>query len=348
MTPDGWWRGRRVLVTGHTGFKGAWLAHWLRRLGADVHGLSLAPAELDGVYAALTPHASDAFCDLRDEPGVSAVVQRAQPEVVFHLAAQALVRRGWADPTETYAVNVVGTSHLLEAVAHAGSARAVVVVTSDKVYDNRAPGQPFAEGAPLGGNDPYSASKAAVEHVVAAWRRAHPEVPVATVRAGNVIGGGDQAVDRLLPDTWRALRADEPVLVRDPEATRPWQFVLDPLAGYLMTAQLLATDPASCPHALNFGPPPEDSWRVCDVVDAALTAWGSGRRIGGSQGSSPSEAAELRLDSSSAAKALGWQTHLNVPSAIDLTVEWWKAVATGESTRELVERQITEYEQLWT
>jgi CDP-glucose 4,6-dehydratase len=348
VTPEGWWRDRRVLVTGHTGFKGAWLAHWLRRLGAEVSGLSLAPGGPESAFAVLAAGSeATSCCDLRAEPDVQAVVERAQPEVVFHLGAQALVRRGWAAPAETYAVNVVGTSHLLEAVARTGTARAVVVVTSDKVYENREQGVPFAETAPLGGSDPYSASKAAVEHVVCSWRRAHPEIPVATVRAGNVIGGGDEAVDRLLPDAWRALRAGEPLLVRDPEARRPWQFVLDPLAGYLMTAHLLRTDPDGCPPALNFGPPPEDSWRVCDVVDAVLGAWGSGRRIGGPPGPTPAEASELRLDSSLAAKALAWQTRVGVPAAIEMTVDWWKAVAAGESPRELADRQIAAYERLW-
>ena len=223
VTDRSFWAGRRVLVTGHTGFKGAWLSLWLERLGAQVTGLALPPESPDGAFSVFTPWPSleSHLADLRDADAVEGVIEATAPEVVFHLAAQSLVGRGWAHPADTYAVNVVGTAHLLEAVSRVRSVQAVVVVTSDKVYANNGTGGPFREDSPLGGADPYSASKAATEHVVTAWRAGNPEVPIATVRAGNVIGGGDVADDRLLPDAWRALLAAKDFVVRHPDATRP-------------------------------------------------------------------------------------------------------------------------------
>ncbi len=344
------WAGRRVLVTGHTGFKGAWLSLWLERLGAQVSGLALPAESPDGAFAAFAPWSTlDSHdTDLREAEAVQRVVESAAPEVVFHLAAQALVRRGWADPAGTYAVNVVGTAHLLEAISRVGSVQAVVMATSDKVYANKGAGVPFREDSPLGGSDPYSASKASAEHVVSAWRAGNPKVPVATVRAGNVIGGGDVAEDRLLPDTWRALLASEDLALRHPQATRPWQFVLEPLDGYLRVAECLVSDPAACPPAVNFGPPPSACWPVSRVAEAVLAAWGGGRWVDGHRAGDPPEAPALSLDATLATRTLGWRPRLKLETAISWTVEWWRAASADAPLRPLAVAQIESYEDMLT
>lgn len=346
MIEGSFWAGRRVLVTGHTGFKGAWLSLWLQRLGARVSGLALAPDSPDGAFVAFGPwpdlgsHAAD----LRDAAAVEGVVSHVAPEIVFHLGAQALVRRGWADPLGTYAVNVLGTANVLQAMAAAESVRAVVVVTSDKVYANSGVGGCFREDSPLGGCDPYSASKAAAEHVVSAWRAGNQRIPVVTARAGNVIGGGDLAEDRLLPDVWRALRRGEDVILRHPEATRPWQFVLEPLAGYLRLAEALVRDPGGCPPSLNFGPSPAVCLSVAAVAQRVLDAWGGGRWVDGRSATGPPEAAALSLDSTLAARTLGWRSHLSLETAIRLTVDWWRAAREDAPLRQLGSAQISAYE----
>lgn len=343
------WAGRRVLVTGHTGFKGAWLAFWLERLGAEVTGVALPPESPDGAFAALGPCSGmrSRVIDVRDPVTVRRVVDDVAPEVVFHLAAQAVVGRGWSDPGLTYATNVVGTSNVLEAVAGSGSAPALVVVTSDKVYANGGGGPCFTEDSPLGGRDPYSASKAAAELVVAAWREGNPRARVATARAGNVIGGGDMAEDRLLPDAWRAVRARAPLALRNPRATRPWQFVLEPLAGYLLVAERLAADADPCPSAINFGPDPSACWPVADVVDRAFELWGSGCWHPDLV-DHPPESTTLALDASLATASLGWRPRLEPADAIRWTVEWWRAAASGRDLRELAARQLATYEALVT
>lgn len=342
------WAGRRVLVTGHTGFKGAWLSLWLERLGAEVVGLALPPESPEGAYRCLGPwdRLDSHIADLRDPASVGRVVEAAQPEIVFHLAAQSLVRRGWTDPAATYAANVLGTAHVLEAVAHVGCVRAVVVATSDKVYANSGGGDLFREDSPLGGGDPYSASKAAAEHVVTAWRAGNPGIPVATVRAGNVIGGGDTAEDRLLPDAWRALRAGRDLVLRNPEATRPWQFVLEPLRGYLRLAECLGEAPASCPPAVNFGPSSSACWSVSRVADAVLSAWGGGCWVDGHRAGDPPEAPTLSLDAALAARTLGWRPRLEIGTAISWTVEWWRAASVSAPLRPLASAQIAAYENI--
>jgi CDP-glucose 4,6-dehydratase len=348
LTGTSFWTGRRVLVTGHTGFKGAWLSLWLSRRGADVVGLSLPPESPDGAFSALRPwdDLESHFADLRDGAALEQVVTASAPEIVFHLAAQSLVRRGWADPVGTYAVNVVGTAHLLEAVARAGCVRAVVVVTSDKVYANVGSGAPFVEDSPLGGGDPYSASKAAAELVVQAWRNGNPKVAVATGRAGNVIGGGDVARDRLLPDAWLALREGTDLVLRNPGSTRPWQFVLEPLAGYILMAERLVAEPEGGPPALIFGPPATGCWAVARVADTVLAAWGSGRWVDGYKAGAPPEARALSLDAGLASRTLGWRPRLDVDGAIRWTVDWWRAAASGASLRSLAAAQIRAYEDL--
>lgn len=343
------WRNRRVLLTGHTGFKGAWLALWLEHLGASVTGLSLPPESPDGIHGAIgTWDGLDArMVDLRDADGVARVVADADPEVVLHLAAQALVRRGYADPVGTYDVNVMGTAHVLRAVQRASSVQAIVVVTSDKVYANDGAGRPFIESDPLGHGDPYSNSKACAELLVASWRTSFlgPKgIPVATARAGNVVGGGDVAADRLLPDAFRALAAADVLRLRNPDAVRPWQHVLEPLSGYLLLAQRLATGELA-PEAVNFGPDDDSCRSVSEVVQRVfdLTGTGTWEPDGGAQ---PPEASLLRLDSSLAHRRLGWRPRLDLAGTLAWTVDWWRAQVEGSDMRAFSLAQIAAYEEL--
>lgn len=341
------WRRRRVLVTGHTGFKGSWLSLWLQHLGADVHGLALPPERDDGAFTAMGLPAG-ATVDLRDAAATTAAVKAVDPEVILHLAAQALVRRGYADPAGTFATNVQGTANLLDAARKAPSLRAVVVVTSDKVYRNTDLGtpRPFEEDDPLGGSDPYSASKASVELLVGAWRVTFPGAAgraVATARAGNVIGGGDTGQDRLLVDAWEAARDGDVLVLRYPDAVRPWQFVLEPLAGYLMLAERLATEPAAAPPALNFGPSADDALSVSQVVKRAYALWGGGE-WSASGVETFAEARFLQLSSARARATLGWSPVLTVDEALAWTVDWWRASAAGQDRRALALGQIEEFE----
>lgn len=345
------WRGRRVLVTGHSGFKGSWLALWLGRLGAEVTGLSLPPERADGAYTAMAPWSTleSHFVDLRDAGEVRRVVERADPEVIFHLGAQALVRRGLADPVGTFATNVMGTANVLAAASSVAPAlRSIVVVTSDKVYRNRGEGRAFTEDDVLGGADPYSASKAAVELLVGSWRQSlidGEKCGLATARAGNVIGGGDTGGDRLLVDAWDAVRNDEPLLLRCPRAVRPWQFVLDPLAGYLLLAERLDSDPASAPAAVNFGPSPHDSLSVREIAERVFARWGAGTWAHAGE-HAPAESVVLRLDAALASESLGWRPRLPVDTALAWTVDWWRAAQAGQSRRDLALEQIARYESL--
>lgn len=343
------WCGRRVLLTGHTGFKGAWLALWLEKLGAEVHGIALPPEGKRDAFVSFQPwpfsSLTERMIDIRDASPLTAAVREIRPSVVLHLAAQALVRRSYQDPAGTFATNVQGTIHLLDAVRACGGVEAVVAVTSDKVYANDDSGRPFVESDALGGSDPYSASKAACEIAVASWRKsflAASGVAVATARAGNVIGGGDWAADRLLPDLYRALEADEPLRLRRPDATRPWQHVLEPLAGYLMLAQALATRDPLAPTAVNFGPGADGAWTVRRVIETSLAQLGQGRwEQDGDPG--PAEAAFLSLDPSLAERALGWRPRLTVADALAWTGDWWRCECDGGDLRALAGRQIDAY-----
>jgi CDP-glucose 4,6-dehydratase len=307
-----------VLVTGHSGFKGKWLSLWLGELGAEVTGLS-APE-----------------VDVRDQDAVQAAVARARPEVVFHLAAQPIVRRSYEDPAETYAVNVMGTVNVLDAVRAAGDVGAIVVVTSDKCYLNRGGNEPFVEDDPLGGADPYSASKAAQEIVAASYRESFG-LPLATARAGNVIGGGDWGRDRIVPDAMRAALAGEPVEVRNPAATRPWQHVLNPLSGYVLLAdRLLAGDDVA--EGWNFGPPDDDARTVGWLIGELAERWPGGIEVTGTtELDAPAEAATLKLDSTKARERLGWTPPVSLDDALSAIVDWYAASRDG---RDLTLEQI--------
>jgi CDP-glucose 4,6-dehydratase len=338
--PDAtFWRGRRVLVTGHTGFKGSWLVRMLAGLGADVTGIALDPEPGPGAFAAMRVTdalARDVRLDIRDAAALREAVQAARPQIVLHLAAQALVGRSHADPAGTFASNVAGTVNLLEALRGLPGVEAAVIVTSDKVYRNDGSGRRFAEDDPLGGEDPYSASKAAAEIAVASWRASFGRdlTSLATARAGNVIGGGDFSEARIIPDLVRAQLADEALVVRRPDATRPFQHVLDVLRGYLLLAEALVAGTA--PPALNFGPQ-DGEIRVRDL----LALWGDVRWVQ-APGEVMHEAPRLALDSSRATQALGWRPLLDTPAAIAATAAWYAAWRRGEDMVAVTQREIAE------
>ena len=349
------WKGRSVLLTGHTGFKGAWLALWLHKAGARVHGFALEPPTQPSLHDVANVGqllASDTREDLANLEALSRTVERAQPDVVFHLAAQSLVRESYREPVRTFATNAMGTAHVLEACRSASSVRAVVAVTTDKVYENRESLHRYAESDPLGGHDPYSASKAAAEIVAASYRSSFyadappPRANVATARAGNVIGGADWAADRLVPDCLRAFAKGEPVRLRYPNAVRPWQHVLEPLSGYLKLAERLCSpEGARYADAWNFGPDADGDATVGDV--AALTArlWGDGARVETSTDTNdPHEAGFLRLDTTRARDSLGWRPRWTLERALAQTVAWHRAWTAGDDMARVCDRQIDEYE----
>ena len=342
------WRDRKVLVTGHTGFKGGWLSLWLHRLGAEVTGFALPAPTTPSFFeqarlAELIRHVEG---DVRDLEAVKAAIRDTRPEMVFHLAAQPLVRYSYDAPVETFATNVMGTVHLLEACRNVDSVRGIVCVTSDKCYENREWLWPYRESDPMGGHDPYSSSKGAAELVISAYRRSFFQAGarVASVRAGNVIGGGDWGSDRLLPDVIRALLAGQPPQIRNPTSIRPWQHVLEALSGYLMIGQRLldAHDASAC--AWNFGPSDDDTQPVGWVVERMLEQWPGKTRWQQPGGIEPHEAVLLKLDSSKARTELGWRPRLRLQEALGKVIEWHVAVAAGEDACEVSFRQLEEYE----
>jgi len=347
MPDPAFWAGKRVLLTGHTGFKGGWAALWLAAMGAEVTGLALAPDTSPALFAlaGVEGDARSILADLREPAAASQAVATCDPQIVLHMAAQPLVRRSLAQPAETFATNVMGTVHLLEALRGREALQAILVVTSDKVYANNEAGQAFVEGDRLGGKDPYSGSKAAAELAVQSYARCYFEarsVPVATARGGNVIGGGDFSEDRLIPDIVRAVASGQPLVLRHPEATRPWQHVLDCLSGYFLFVEALAKGLKGT-STLNFGPDPAAPVTVGTVADAMVEALAhpvrrEHRPVAGSM-----EMTALTVDASRARALLGWQDRLTGASAIAWTAAWYRAQSQGADMRTFTLGQIAAY-----
>lgn len=334
------WAGRRVLVTGHTGFKGAWMVMLLHRLGAKVAGYSLpGPVSSPDLFGAATlaELCDDRRGDIRDIAAFQAAIADIQPEILLHMAAQPIVREGIRSPIETFDVNIMGVAKVLEAARGAGSLRAAMIITSDKCYENREHVWPYRETDAMGGSDPYSASKGAAEIVASSYARTYfatGQARVASVRAGNVIGGGDWAADRLVPDLVRATLSQSTVSIRSPGSVRPWQHVLDPLAGYLVATQAVCgrTDWAGF-DSWNFGPNPGEEFTVREVVDAFQGAWAGSPRVEFGDGGAHKEAGLLRVDNTKAKVELGWRPTLTNAGAVEASCEWYKAVADGADAR---------------
>ncbi|HEX4107208.1 MAG TPA: CDP-glucose 4,6-dehydratase [Solirubrobacteraceae bacterium] len=344
--PDpGSWAGRRVLVTGHTGFKGSWLTLWLGAMGAEVTGLSRDVPTEPSLFELARVHEGirDWRGDVADRQAVADAVRAADPHILLHLAAQPIVRRSFEDPIDTYATNVMGTAHVLDAARHAADLEAVLIVTSDKCYENREWHWGYREEEPLGGHDPYSSSKGAAELVTAAFRRsffAEPGGPaIASARAGNVVGGGDWGADRLIPDCMRAAAAGHEVRVRNPDAIRPWQHVLNPLSGYLVLVEGLHRD-RTLAAPWNFGPADEDARPVRWIADRICERWPGPLSWGHDPGPHPHEAHSLKLDSSRARARLDWAPRWGLAEALDAIVDWHGALARGEDMREVTLAQI--------
>jgi CDP-glucose 4,6-dehydratase len=342
------WRGRPVLVTGHTGFKGSWLCWWLKALGAEVSGIALEPPTRPSLFEAsgLGTEMRSHLQDVRDAERFAALVRSERPAIIFHLAAQSLVREGYRQPAATFATNVMGTVNCLEAARGCEGVRAIVVVTSDKCYEEVPSARPYREADPLGGHDPYAASKAAAEIATQAYRRSFFEqgaALVASARAGNVIGGGDWATDRLVPDAVRAFAAGKPLSVRNPRATRPWQHVLEPLRGYLMLGERLLAQDRSAAAAWNFGPAEEDTRPVSWVADRLVASWGEGAHWTPDGAAHPREAPQLQLDSGKAVRELGWRPVLRLEPALEWVAAWHRAVASGRSAKAVTLEQIEDY-----
>lgn len=343
------WRGRRVLVTGHTGFKGSWLSLWLQNMGAHVIGYSLIPPSNPNLFE--VAHVADGmtsiFGDVRDIADVQAAFSKHRPEIVIHMAAQTLVRHSYREPVETYATNVMGTVHVLEAVRNTPDVRAMVNITSDKCYENREWVWGYRENEAMGGFDPYSNSKGCAELVTSAYRNSFFQngVALASARAGNVIGGGDWAADRLIPDMMRAISENRPVLIRNPQAIRPWQHVLEPLSGYLLLAQMLYEKGTDYAEGWNFGPKDDDAKPVQWIVEHYTKLWGEGAGWTLDKADHPHEAHYLKLDCSKARMHLAWQPKWQLGQALERIVAWHKAHRQGRDMREFSLEQINEYQE---
>lgn len=350
MTASSFWTGKKVLLTGHTGFKGSWMCVLLRSLGARVSGFSVdlptSPALFD--LAGLAADVADRRGDVTDLAALKVAVGEAEPDVIIHMAAQPIVKVGYSDPILTYATNVMGTAHVLEAARAAPSVRVVLVVTTDKCYENKEWYWGYRETDELGGFDPYSNSKACAELVTSSFRRSFfssPDHPVAVIsaRAGNVIGGGDFAADRIVPDAFRAFSSGEPLQVRNPKAIRPWQHVLDPLWGYATLVERAFAEPALYAEAWNFGPGADNEQPVDVLVDGVVRRWGGAARWQQEFGHHPKETRLLRIDASKAMQRLGWLPRLPFEAMLDWTVSWYHAFAAGGDARELTRRQVDAY-----
>lgn len=348
------WRGKKVFLTGHTGFKGSWLSLWLQQLGAELTGYALVPPTNPSLFevACVEKGMASIIGDIRDGVALANAMRQAEPEIVIHMAAQPLVRRSYVDPVETYSTNVMGTVLMLEAVRQTPSVRAVVNVTTDKCYENKEWVWGYRESEPMGGFDPYSNSKGCSELVTAAYRNSffnsarysEHHVALATARAGNVIGGGDWAEDRLIPDILAAFENSRPVVVRNPHATRPWQHVLEPLRGYLMLAEKLYTEGPAFAEAWNFGPHGDDAKPVEWIVRQLAQKWSNGASWQIDEGDHPHEATYLKLDISKADHYLGWQPAMRLDHALGLIVDWARGKQAGADLRALTQAQIEAYQ----
>jgi CDP-glucose 4,6-dehydratase len=355
MTPD-FWRGKRVLLTGHTGFKGSWLALWLQSLGTEVTGYALQPSTAPSLFetAKVGDGMKSVIADIRDLPALRQAMADARPEVVIHMAAQPLVRLSYQNPVETYSTNVMGTVHLLEAVRQTPGVKAVVNITTDKCYENREWVWSYRENEPMGGYDPYSNSKGCAELVSAAYRssffnakkHAKHGVAIATVRAGNVIGGGDWAQDRLIPDILVAFEGKQAARIRNPHAIRPWQHVLEPLRGYLTLAERLYQHGPDYAEGWNFGPNDEDAKTVGWIVEQISALWGQDAAWQVDAGEHPHEAVYLKLDISKARSRLNWHPALNLKQALQLIVDWSQARSSGADMQQFTLSQIQSYQAL--
>jgi CDP-glucose 4,6-dehydratase len=356
MVNRSFWKGRKVFLTGHTGFKGSWLSLWLDALGASVTGYALDPPTQPSLFeqAGVSGVLRSICADIRDFPRLKSAVAECRPEVVIHMAAQSVVRRGYEDPIETYSSNIMGTVHLLEALRQLEQPCVVVNVTSDKCYENREWIWGYREDDAMGGHDPYSNSKACAELVTSAFRNSYfraedfggHRTTVASARAGNVIGGGDWTADQLIPDLMRAFLAGEPCLIRNPSAIRPWQFVLEPLRGYLLLAERLAEDPGRFASAWNFGPAEADAKPVSWIGDQLVRLWGNHASWIEDAGMHPRESHYLKLDASKARTCLNWHPSVPLNLALEWIVEWYRAFQAGANLGHLTRTQIERYETL--
>jgi CDP-glucose 4,6-dehydratase len=355
MNPD-FWRGKRIFLTGHTGFKGSWLSLWLQSMGAELTGFALPPPTHPSLFdeGRVGDGMTSVIGDIRDLDALQQAMQAANPEVVIHMAAQPLVRYSYRNPVETYATNVMGTVHLLEAVRHTPGVKAVVNITTDKCYENREWVWGYRENEPMGGHDPYSNSKGCAELVSAAYRSSffgsegagRKNVAVATVRAGNVIGGGDWAEDRLLPDILSGFEQGKVVCIRNPHAIRPWQHVMEPLRGYLTLAERLCESGPAFAEGWNFGPNDEDAKPVGWILDKMVSLWGTGAQWQLDSGDHPHEAHYLKLDISKARSRLDWHPALRLEDALRLIVDWARQRQAGGDVRKLTLAQIQDYQRL--
>ncbi len=343
------WSGRKVLLTGHSGFKGSWLSLWLQAMGAELRGIALAPSNSPALFnvAHVAKGMDSQIADIRDADAIARLVKDFHPEIIIHMAAQPLVRMSYQQPIETYATNVMGTVHVLEAARHAGSVRALVNITTDKCYDNREWVWGYREDEAMGGHDPYSSSKGCAELVSNAYRKSFfydAGIAIATARAGNVIGGGDWAQDRLVPDTLLALEKGRPVQIRNPHATRPWQHVLEPLSGYLLLAEKLHEHNQVFAEGWNFGPKEEDARPVLWLVERLCQAWGQGASWQQQPGNHPHEANYLKLDISKAKQRLHWEPRWSLDTTLTKIIEWHQAWLGGQNMHAFCLKQINQYQ----
>ncbi len=343
------WQGKRVVLTGHTGFKGSWLSLWLQSMGAEVQGISLEPPTEPALFnvAHVSVGMDHKIADIRDYEKIRSLIGAFKPQIVIHMAAQPLVRLSYRQPIDTYATNVLGTVHVLEAARHAGSVRAIVNVTTDKCYENKEWAWGYREDEPMGGHDPYSNSKGCAELISSAYRKSFLKaegIAMATARAGNVIGGGDWAHDRLVPDTLRAFEKQQPVQIRNPQSIRPWQHVLEPLSGYLILAESLYLDGNTYAEAWNFGPREDDVKSVKWIVERLCSTWKQGATWSIEAGEQPYEAALLKLDISKARQRLHWSPQCSLEVALDLTTDWHKAWLSGKQMNQFCIKQINNYQ----